>query len=285
MGIGTSSSSSGASAPRANAYAVNRDASELRRSPARKAPDSAQPGPMHVIYMSVHTGIQAAHRTDSHGHCPQNRLTCANQQAEPCTPSASSQGERAPRQGRRTTHRRRLSPIPTRPRHYPPTPDTRTPQADGALALPAKPARQRPADRAGDPDRPAMYPGGTWHPPPVDLRRHRASPSDHADASDSAEMSTSAVRIPMHEVEYSLTLSRPCGRWLWSLLHRSGRKSDRVCAGGLLRERADRCIDHGRFAGRPSHRYRVQDSRMSLRTVMMVSARSKKASMTSSLRS
>src|SRR5580693_2719936 len=51
MGIGTSSSSSGASAPRANAYAVNRDASELRRSPARKAPASAQPGPMHVIYM------------------------------------------------------------------------------------------------------------------------------------------------------------------------------------------------------------------------------------------
>ena len=38
---------------------------------------------MHVIYTSVHTGIQAAHRTDSHGHCPQNRLTCANQQAEP----------------------------------------------------------------------------------------------------------------------------------------------------------------------------------------------------------
>ena len=51
---------------RANAYAVNRDASELRRSPARKAPASAQPGPMHVIYMSVHTGIQAAHRADNH---------------------------------------------------------------------------------------------------------------------------------------------------------------------------------------------------------------------------
>jgi hypothetical protein len=32
-----------------------------------------------------------------------------------------------------------------------------------------------------------MYSGGTWHPPPVDLRRHRASPSGHADASDSAE--------------------------------------------------------------------------------------------------
>ena len=41
-----------------------------------------------VRYMSVHTGIQAAHRTDSHGHCPQNRLTCANQQAEPLCPQA-----------------------------------------------------------------------------------------------------------------------------------------------------------------------------------------------------
>src|SRR5208283_1692091 len=56
-------------------------------------------------------------------------------------------------------------------------------------ALPAKPARQRPADQADDPDRPAMYPGGTWHPPPVNLRRHRASPSDHADASGSAGVS------------------------------------------------------------------------------------------------
>ena len=85
-------------------------------------------------------------------------------------PSASSQGERAPRQGRRTTHRRRLSPhtgdigfkeryfgashhddrgdtrgaaascrgpppkslkAPARPRHYPSAPDTRKPQADG----------------------------------------------------------------------------------------------------------------------------------------------------------
>src|SRR5437870_1376355 len=49
MGIGTSSSSSGASAPRANAYAVNRDASELGRSHA-EGTASAQPGPMHVIY-------------------------------------------------------------------------------------------------------------------------------------------------------------------------------------------------------------------------------------------
>jgi hypothetical protein len=47
---------------------------------------------MHVIYMSVHTDIQAAHRTDSHGHCPQNRLTCANQQAELCAPKRIQPG-------------------------------------------------------------------------------------------------------------------------------------------------------------------------------------------------
>ena len=177
---------------------------------------------MHVIYMSVHTGIQAAHRTDSHGHCPQNRLTCANQQAEPLPPSASSHGELR-RGGRRTTHRRRLSPhtedtgfkecysgtsnhddrgtgapllaakarhrrvkTPTRPRHlsadpYPPTVSRRR------TALPARPVRQRPADHANDPDRPAMYPGDTSHPPTVDLRRYRASPSGPADSSDSAD--------------------------------------------------------------------------------------------------
>jgi hypothetical protein len=42
---------------------------------------------------------------------------------------------------------------------------------------------------------------------------------------------------------------------------------------------------HGRLAGRPSHRYRVHAWRMRLRTVMTASARSKKASMTSSRRS
>ncbi len=56
-----------------------------------------------------------------------------------------------------------------------------------------------------------MHPGGTWHPPPVDLRRPRASPSDHADASDSAEMSTSSARISMYEVEYFLTLRLAAG--------------------------------------------------------------------------
>jgi hypothetical protein len=41
-------------APRAKCLcAVNRDASELRRSRARKAPASAQPGPMHVIYSAT----------------------------------------------------------------------------------------------------------------------------------------------------------------------------------------------------------------------------------------
>ncbi len=43
-------------------------------------------------------------------------------------------------------------------------------------ALPAEPVRRRPAGRAGDPDRPAMYPGGTWHPPPVNLRRYSGEP-------------------------------------------------------------------------------------------------------------
>jgi len=174
-------------------------------------------------------GIQAAHHTDSHGHCPQNRLTCPNQQAEPCTPTTSSQGERAPGQSRRTIHRQQLSPHTPdtgvkechpgcqRPSHHddhgtrgaaasctgPPPKSSKTPGTAPArsagsryphtasrrrTALPAKPARQRPARRTGDPDRPAMHPGGTRHPPPVDPRRHRASPSDHADASDSDEL-------------------------------------------------------------------------------------------------
>ena len=54
MGIGTSSSSSGASAPRANAYAVNRDASELGRSPAVEGTglSSAWPDACH-LYVSA----------------------------------------------------------------------------------------------------------------------------------------------------------------------------------------------------------------------------------------
>jgi hypothetical protein len=93
MGIGTSSSSGGGVKPPArNAYAVNRDASELRRSPGKQAANSAQPGPMHVIYMSVPTGIQAAHPADSHGHRPQNHPTCANQQTELCAPKRIQPG-------------------------------------------------------------------------------------------------------------------------------------------------------------------------------------------------
>jgi hypothetical protein len=61
------------------------------------------------------------------------------------------------------------------------------------IALTAKAARQRPADQADNPDRPAMYPGGARHLPPVDLHRHRASRSDHADASDSADVSEPAA--------------------------------------------------------------------------------------------
>ena len=47
-----------------NAYAVNPDASEARRSPAQTAAASAQPGPMHVIYMYVRAFT--ADPTDSH---------------------------------------------------------------------------------------------------------------------------------------------------------------------------------------------------------------------------
>jgi hypothetical protein len=50
---------------------------------------------------------------------------------------------------------------PTRPRHYPPAPDTRIPQADGAPRYLPSQHDSDPAGRAGDPDRPAMYPGGT----------------------------------------------------------------------------------------------------------------------------
>ena len=109
-------------------------------------------------------------------------------------------------------------PIPTRTVRYPPASDTRTPQADRALALPAKPARQRPTDRARDLDRPAMYPGGTWHPPPVDPRHHRASPSDHADACDSADVSEFRHRILMQRPASPFVISSPvrryvAGRW------------------------------------------------------------------------
>jgi hypothetical protein len=146
-----------------------------------------------VRHMSVPAGIQAAGRTDSHGHRPQNRLTCANQQAELRVPKRIQPGRTCAEADEPLTGGG-YHPIPTRPRAL--SADTRYPHtADGALALPAKPARQRPAGRAGDPDRPAMYPGCTWHPPPVDLHRHQASPSNHADASDSAEMSARRLNL------------------------------------------------------------------------------------------
>ena len=77
------------------------------RARKQAVPRTAGTRPDAVRYMSVLTGIQAAHRTDSHGHCPQNRLTCANQQAEPCTPmrhggsTCSSPTGRRPAPGRR----------------------------------------------------------------------------------------------------------------------------------------------------------------------------------------
>ena len=155
--------------------------------------------------MSVHTGIQAAHRTDSHGHCPQNRLTCANQQAEPCAPKAHparanvrrgkaeeplADGGYHPVPGIPGLRTVIPAPVTTmiaapgapllaaearhdevrNPPHYPPTPDTRTPQADGAPRhLPSQHDSNLPAELVTL--IPAMYPGGTWHPPSVDLRR------------------------------------------------------------------------------------------------------------------
>ena len=163
--------------------------------------------------MSVPAGAQAAYRTDSHGHRPQNRLTCANRQAELCASSASSQGGRVPR---RTSHSPAAAITPYRhgPVRYPSAPDTRTPQADRALASPTKLARQRPTDRARDLDPPAMYPGGTWHPPPVDPRNHRASPSD-ADACDSADVSEFRHRILMQRPASPFVISNAVrGTWL-----------------------------------------------------------------------
>ena len=140
----------------------------------------------------MRTGIQAADRTDSHGHLSQNGLTCADQQAELCPPSASSRGGRAP-SARRATTGGGYQPADTAPALSPGSryPQTASRWRTGVTGQASTTATCRPA---GDPDRPAMYPGGPWHPPPVDLRRHRASPNDHADAPDSANVRTCLPR-------------------------------------------------------------------------------------------
>ena len=66
----------------ADGFTVFRSYSHHIAADLHKRRHSAFAAPTLSIYMSVRAGIQAAHRTDSHGHCPQNRLTCANQQAE-----------------------------------------------------------------------------------------------------------------------------------------------------------------------------------------------------------
>ena len=174
--------------------------------------------------MSVHTGIKTAHRTDSHGHGPQNRLTCANQQAELCAPKRIQPG-RTYAESRQENHSpaaaitayrdtgikdcysgtsnhddrgtggatascrgppRRGQKPPTRPRHYPQAPDTRTPQADGAPRyLPSQHDSDLPAelvtliDLPCTPEVPDIHLPWTYAAP-------GASPSDHADASDFA---------------------------------------------------------------------------------------------------
>ncbi len=153
-------------------------------------------------------------------------------------PSASSQRGRAPRQGRRTTHRRRLGvprtgdawikdcysgtsnhddrgtggaaascrgrpdevKTPARPRHYPPAPDTRTPQADGAPRyLPSQHDSDLPAelvtliDLPCTPEVPDIYllPGAGSIAAPARLPR----PALAAPAGSSRRRATAATRV------------------------------------------------------------------------------------------
>src|SRR6266699_2988072 len=66
----------GRKAPARNAYAVNRDASELGRSRAQKAPASAQPGPMHVIYTYVPRGLLSVDPRGQPRTLSATHLTC-----------------------------------------------------------------------------------------------------------------------------------------------------------------------------------------------------------------
>jgi hypothetical protein len=73
------------------------------------------------------------------------------------------------------------------PRHYPPAPDTRTPQADGAPRhLPSQQDSNLPAELVTLIDLPCTPEVPGIHPPWTSAAP-RASPSDHADESDSAE--------------------------------------------------------------------------------------------------
>ena len=120
-------------------FTVFRSYSHHIAADLRKRRHSASAAPTLSAICSCTRASRRPHRTDSHGHCPQNRLTCANQQAEPCAPKRIQPGRTCAKADEPLIGGGYHS-IPTRPRHYPPTPDTRTPQADGALALPAKPA-------------------------------------------------------------------------------------------------------------------------------------------------
>jgi hypothetical protein len=84
-------------------------------------------------------------------------------------PARRNRSSRSPRPHARLSARRpQSSSRPTRPR-----PSTGAPmpahRERQRIALPAEPASQRSAGQARDPDRPVMYPGGTWHRPPADL--------------------------------------------------------------------------------------------------------------------
>jgi hypothetical protein len=68
-----------------------------------------------VRYTSVRTGIQAADRTDIHGHRPQNRLTCANRQPEPLCPKRIQPGRT--RAGAKQTNHSPAAAITSYPRY------------------------------------------------------------------------------------------------------------------------------------------------------------------------
>jgi hypothetical protein len=82
----------------------------------------------------------------------------------------------------------------------------RTPRATCARRLRADPSRQRSASKAHDLDRPASYPAGTCHRPPVDPLRHQAqaSPPTTTRAHPVAELSTLRGRMLMRRSENPL---------------------------------------------------------------------------------
>jgi hypothetical protein len=145
--------------------------------------------------MSVHTGIQAPDRTDSHGHYPRNRLTCANLAGGTLCPKRIQQ-VRTCAEARRTNH----SPAAITPYRHGPCTIRRHPipvhrkQIAHWRCRPSQHDSDLPTEPVTVIDLPCT-PEVTGIHLPWTVRRHRASPSDHADASDSAERSALHTRI------------------------------------------------------------------------------------------